>query len=366
MNGAAINDPAASHIIVWGLPDSLRSLETVTLTYVLIAGAAAIDGDGVNTVQAAASGAGGDTVWSLPASISVTARPGVFTDHAIVVGKVFYDANNNGAQDEGESGVPGVELWMEDGTRIVTGDQGKYSLPDVIPGDRVLRINTATLPTGAHLVATGTAFAGDARSRFVHVVAGGIGRADFYLLAPAQAMLRVIRTDSMIAVPDGSVRVSYIIRRNDVAATRSVMLRDTLPPGLYFDLAHITVNDSAVVAGAERSRVLALDLQRYLHGDSSSVSISIVADSTGIFKPIDVRPQLILSYPTGVDAVFMPQSISALCPGANTKAIMYASVLVARPALQTPLVIPAKAGAHHVAAMDPRFRGDDNNGGRCS
>src|ERR1035438_4607854 len=42
---------------------------------------------------------------------------------------------------EGEVGVKGVELWMEDGTRITTGDDGKFSLPNVKPGQHVLRVN---------------------------------------------------------------------------------------------------------------------------------------------------------------------------------------------------------------------------------
>jgi hypothetical protein len=42
--------------------------------------------------------------------------------------------------------------------------------------------------------------------------------------------------------------------------------------------------------------------------------------------------------------------------------IIYSSTLMAQLALQTRFVIPAKAGIHPVSMMDPRFRGDDNNG----
>ncbi|HVZ38987.1 MAG TPA: hypothetical protein VHI13_06900 [Candidatus Kapabacteria bacterium] len=313
LDSAAITEPAGSRHVSWHIPAGLSPGQNATLTYFAIAGAGAIDGDGLNRVQAVAVGPSGDSTFSAPAQALVTVRPGVFTDHGLVLGQVFYDANGNGRLDGGEDGPAGIELWLEDGTRVVTGDHGRYSLPDVVPGDRVLRINAATIPTGARLQAGGTAFAGDARSRFIHVAGGGIARADFVLQPPAQMSLHLIRADSVIADAQGSARAGYVVRRIQATATRTVMLRDTLPPGLYFDLARVRINESALELGG-RTRILALDLQRYLNRDSNTIWLTIVADSAGIAKPIVPKPRLILSYPAGADAVFTPQPISMLLP----------------------------------------------------
>ena len=43
-----------------------------------------------------------------------------------VVGKVYNDCNRNGIQDKGELGVPGVRLYMENGSYVITDREGKY------------------------------------------------------------------------------------------------------------------------------------------------------------------------------------------------------------------------------------------------
>ena len=81
----------------------------------------------------------------------VQIQQGVFSDRGLIVGKVFYDDNQNRYQDSGEAGLKGIELMMEDGTRIITGDDGKYSVPDIAAGDHVIRLREYTLPKGDQL-----------------------------------------------------------------------------------------------------------------------------------------------------------------------------------------------------------------------
>lgn len=302
-------------VVRWNLPDTLRPMQSVTLRAMAIVGPSAIDGDGVHHVQAAALGIARDTVWSLPASATVIVRPGVFTDHAIVLGRVFYDADGDGVQDRGEAGVAGVELWMEDGTRVVTGDAGTYSLPDVVPGDRVLRINTLTLPRGSTLVAHGSAFAGDARSRFVVVTRGGVARADFAVMPPSQMSFELLPHDAAIDRPDGTATIGYVVRQHAATGTSAITLRDTLPAGLAFDLTSVTINDSVIALPAGRTRSLLLQLQHALHGGADTIRVRVVADSDGVGRSIEVRPHLHLIYPTGPDMVISPRDLSFLSPG---------------------------------------------------
>ena len=58
----------------------------------------------------------------------VKVRLGVFTKEGCVFGKVYMDCSGNNQQDEGEVGVPGVVLVMQDGTSITTDVNGQYSL----------------------------------------------------------------------------------------------------------------------------------------------------------------------------------------------------------------------------------------------
>ncbi len=176
-----IADPVIDHDMTWDLVDSLAPGATVRLTYRLAVGAGALDGTGVNSALARGLSSLGDPMSSNVSSDRVEVRAGVFSERGLVLGKVFYDDNENIWQDPGEDGLKGIELLMEDGTRVTTGDDGKFSLPDVAPGEHVLRLREATLPPGDELLLGHADFANVASSRFVRVPESGIARADFYV-----------------------------------------------------------------------------------------------------------------------------------------------------------------------------------------
>jgi len=165
----------------WTIPDTLAAAASVTLVYQLAIGSDALESEGMNTAYASALTSTGTPLRSSPSQWQVTVRPGVFTEKGLIVGKIFYDDNRNTFQDVGENGEKGIELWMEDGTKIITGTDGKYSLPEVKPGQHVIRVNEGTLPKQTSLLLGNNAFAKDPVSRFVRVTEGGIAKANFYL-----------------------------------------------------------------------------------------------------------------------------------------------------------------------------------------
>lgn len=201
-----IADPSGTKKLRWNLADSLPGGATITLTYRLVVGAGALDGNGVNTAQGSARTAAGIVMSSNISQDRIQINQGVFTDHGLVIGKVFYDDNENREQDPGEEGVKGIELMTEDGTRITTGDDGKYSLPDVKPGEHVIRVKKSSLPAGAALMAGYGEFAQEPSSRFVQVPEGGIARVDFYL---RRALPRPAAIEQRVA-NIGAVRVRRI------------------------------------------------------------------------------------------------------------------------------------------------------------
>ena len=147
---------------------------TVTLTYRAQLSINSVDGDGINRALATAFGFGSNT-----ATAKVRVLGGVFSDRGFITGTIFADCNRDRVQGPREPGIPGVRLYMEDGTNVVTDSEGKYSLYGVSPRTHVMKIDDTTLPLGSELIALSNRNAGDPSSRFVDVKKGELTRADF-------------------------------------------------------------------------------------------------------------------------------------------------------------------------------------------
>ncbi|MBF0522600.1 MAG: DUF11 domain-containing protein [Candidatus Omnitrophica bacterium] len=93
-------------------------------------------------------------------TVKVTLDP--LFDMGTVIGKVFFDKNENGVQDipeyssldqetYTETTVPNVRIVMEDGTVVTTDAQGRFSIPGIKPGRHLLRLDESSLPEGSYL-----------------------------------------------------------------------------------------------------------------------------------------------------------------------------------------------------------------------
>jgi uncharacterized repeat protein (TIGR01451 family) len=147
---------------------------SITLTYRIKLSINAPQGDGKNYASAAAPGLSSNTAIAV-----VKVHGGVFDDKGYIVGTVFMDCNRDRVQGEREPGIPGVRLFMEDGTMVVTDSEGKYSLYGITPRTHVMKIDEITLPKGAEMEALNNRNAGVGTSRFVDVTNGEMARADF-------------------------------------------------------------------------------------------------------------------------------------------------------------------------------------------
>jgi hypothetical protein len=133
-----------------------------------------MSGDGINRAQAQVLSA-----VSNVATAGVLIDGGVFSEDAYIIGKVFLDCNHNQINDEDESGIPGVRLYMEDGTYVITDEEGKYSLYGITPKTHVLKLDKSSLPRGAQLEVLSNRNAGDPGSVFVDVKNGELHKANF-------------------------------------------------------------------------------------------------------------------------------------------------------------------------------------------
>ena len=176
VDGKSVSDPIGGKgpYLTLGLGD-LTVNTSKKIEYRVQVGPNALNGDGINRAKVIDQSG----MSSNEAQAKVKVRPGVFTSDAFVVGKVFTDCNGNGMQDRGELGVPGVRIYMEDGTYVITDREGKYDFYGVSPKTHVLKVDRTTLPENSEMMILSNRNAGDAGSRFVDVKRGELHRADF-------------------------------------------------------------------------------------------------------------------------------------------------------------------------------------------
>ncbi|MCU0633560.1 MAG: hypothetical protein MUE41_01700 [Gemmatimonadaceae bacterium] len=187
-----VGDPSAAsnNAITWPLGD-LAIGGVARIDYrALIGIGATFDADNITTATAQSS-VPGLVVTSNTARVPIRLRRGLFDDRGTIAGKVFVecDCDRTAGQGRGEVGIPGVRVLLEDGTGAITDVEGKYNFINVRAGLHVVKVDRATLPKGAALVAINTRNAGDGYSRFVDLKAGELHRADFVEGSRAPAVL---------------------------------------------------------------------------------------------------------------------------------------------------------------------------------
>ncbi|WPB58030.1 hypothetical protein [Xylophilus sp. GOD-11R] len=149
--------------------------QTILRYRVRVGVGAANNAEAINRASAQAG-----PIASNSASASVRVAGGVLSDEAFAFGKVYLDCRRDGQQDdEHDVGVPGVRLFLENGTFVVTDGEGKWSLYGLKPVTHVVRVDQSTLPRGARLEILDNRNAGNPASRFLDLAKGELNKADF-------------------------------------------------------------------------------------------------------------------------------------------------------------------------------------------
>ncbi|KRG68259.1 DUF11 domain-containing protein, partial [Pseudoxanthomonas dokdonensis] len=154
----------------------------VLLTYSVRLGVGSLEGDGINRVHAECREQASDTstrTCSNESRWKVDVDAGVFTEEGCVVGQIFVDCSANSIKDEEELGIPGVRLYFEDGTFLISDSEGKYSYCGLRATTHVLKVDKITLPTRSRLVTSSSRNVGDAGSLIIDLKKGELHRADF-------------------------------------------------------------------------------------------------------------------------------------------------------------------------------------------
>ncbi len=178
LNGTATSEPNGQRPLMFNV-GTVAAGTTVVLQYQLVIGTGVTMGNYQNTARAEYLDG---LVISNPAQASVKIILDPVFDLGTVIGKVFFDWNENGIQDPPyfdpishqttiEKPVPNVQIVMEDGTVITTDRDGKFSIPGLLPGRHLFRLDERTLPPGAYLTTD--------KAMIADITAGSISKVNF-------------------------------------------------------------------------------------------------------------------------------------------------------------------------------------------
>ncbi len=157
-DGRLIGDPAGTRVQQFSL-DTLPAFADrngdevpgpgehgyTTLSWTLVPGASATPGAYGSAAVAVDVKACSTCVVSNRAEASVRVdEDGVFS-RGTILGRVFDDGNRDGRQDAGEPGVAGAIVALDDGTWVSTDGDGRFHLPDLEAGPRVLKLDLGRL-----------------------------------------------------------------------------------------------------------------------------------------------------------------------------------------------------------------------------
>ena len=172
------------------------------------------EGDAINSARANSL-----TMQSNVATFKTRISGGVFSDDAYAFGKVYLDCKRDGRQSgANEIGIPGVRLFLENGTNVVTDVEGKWSLYGLKPVTHVLRVDQTTLPRGARMETLDNRNSGTPESRFVDLKKGEFHKANFI----------VTNCDDTAMVAEVQTRRTALATRPD--AEGEALVRQRLDP----------------------------------------------------------------------------------------------------------------------------------------
>ncbi|MBE9008637.1 DUF11 domain-containing protein [Pseudanabaenaceae cyanobacterium LEGE 13415] len=119
-----------------------------------------------------------DIVRDGPALHRLRVRNGLLTDCGTIIGRVFEDKNFDGEQQPGEPGIPNAVVFLDDGNRITTDQNGLFSVANVLAGYRTGVLDLSSIP-GYTLAPNQKFHERNSQSRLVRLAPGGLVRMNF-------------------------------------------------------------------------------------------------------------------------------------------------------------------------------------------
>ena len=219
LDGSKMNNPEGQRPILFNI-GTISAGQTMTLRYQLVVGSGVTFGKYENSAWARYADG---TRISNVAKEEVMIIPDPLFDLGTVMGKVFWDINENRVQDgrefisswnrpatisnritSTEAGIAGVQIITEEGTIITTDKDGKYHMAGIAPGRHILRIDESTLPEGAYLT-TDKAIIIDITPGILQKVNFGVNTKDLRDEEPEAEVSEAVQAPEEPLIPEISV-----------------------------------------------------------------------------------------------------------------------------------------------------------------
>ncbi len=160
----------------------------------------------------------------------------VFSNNTTIVGRVYFDNNDDNNFNEGDAPLSGARVYLSDGRYAVTDANGRYNIPDVTPGVYAVRLDPVTAPYGVKRVPSDQGAPG---TRYVRTAdAGGIKNEDFLLSSPKAAAVKSRSTTVqrgpvtiVKSITQGGAGYAVTITVKIDKAVSSLSISDPLPNG---------------------------------------------------------------------------------------------------------------------------------------
>ncbi len=260
LNGNPIADPVISadgRTLSFNLND-INNGTASDLHYVVQVTVGSQSGDAINR---AIAGANGGALVSNQSSASVHVEENLIRTHNILMGRVI--ADDCGAIESNKAkGLAGVRIYLEDGTYVVTDEQGMYHIEGVKPGSHVLQMDLDTLSSHFEPVVCDehSRFAGRSFSRFIHLQGGSLWRADFHVkaLSPPTAKVELKLNNH---VNDYRATYHLTLQGGDVPL-HNMRLMINLPPDVQYLPGSSVLNNKIIGDPEIRGPVLIYKLDK--------------------------------------------------------------------------------------------------------
>jgi uncharacterized repeat protein (TIGR01451 family) len=146
LNGKPFPPVVHGQVLTWTL-DGLATPQTIVYSVVIGVGAPP-NVVLTNTVSVTGQGPPGSQPGVGAANVGVEILGSTIGSCYPITGRVYLDVKDSGRFEEGDIGVPGVYVYLDDGEYIQTDGYGRYNFPCVRPGMHALRLDESTLPAG--------------------------------------------------------------------------------------------------------------------------------------------------------------------------------------------------------------------------
>jgi len=227
---------------------------TAAIRYVVEVAAGARPGSATNSAFAEAAGG----VRSNIAGATVRVKEELFRSKCFIMGRVIADNCDNTftKNNQNNDGVEGVRLYLEDGTYVVTDDNGMFHFEGVRQGVHVVQLDLDSLPEKYEVVPSeeNSRFAGRSYSQFVDLQGGTMWRTDFHV-ALKPKIKDEVRLEITSTLQDDLLIYEFHVQGGKVPL-RNMRLMIMLPDESMFVSNSSTLNENSLSDPTVTSNVL--------------------------------------------------------------------------------------------------------------